>query len=173
MTQGTLEHQRNDGIHIETVVDHLDRLENFPAEIGEYLRQQPVETLVFRPSADTWSIVEILGHLIVFDARWGNRMRQMLSADAVRFVAMEAEYAVQRFGFQNKQAGDLLGGFTARRAEMVVFLRGLRTAHLMRTGSHPVKGTISVVDAIATLVDNDAIRGCQIRTNLRAYHEAQ
>jgi uncharacterized damage-inducible protein DinB len=156
------------GVH-----EHLDRLAAFPDELRDLLDRQPAEAMTFRPAEDDWSINEILGHLIVFDARWGNRIRQVLSAGEVRFVRMDPHDAVQQFGFQDQQAGDLLAGFADRRAERVAFLRHIDGEDLVRSGTHPEQGTVSIAAAIATLVENDARRRAQVEANLRAYREGR
>jgi uncharacterized damage-inducible protein DinB len=170
MTQTIAPQQQAVPVDLEVVQEHLERLATFPLELAELLKDQPSAALTFHPAADMWSINEILGHMIVFDARWGNRIRQILSADGVRFVIMDANDMVARAGFQAQQGDDLLAGFTSRRAERVRFLQGLNVEQLVRAGTHPNQGTLSVADAIAILVDSDTHRRSQIETNLQAYH---
>ena len=147
----------------------LDLLERFPDKLRQQLEGQPEEALSFRPAPDGWSIAEIVGHLIVFDSRWGHRIRQMLAADDPKFVAADPQAAVQQFEFHSRQVAEMLEGFAERRAERVTFLRTLNPTHLTRTGTDPEGNTVSVEDAIGVLVDNDRARGEQITENLQAY----
>ena len=153
-----------------TVTPDLDRLDAFPDQLRAVLQNQPGAAVQFRPREGAWSIAEILGHLIVFDARWGNRTRQMLAATIPHFIDVTPEEGIQFAGFREQAADKLLDGFAERRHERVAFLRTLGSGSLQRAGIHPRRGQMTIAEAIETIVTNDRERLKQIQENLAAYH---
>lgn len=151
------------------VADELEQLEGFGEQLSRLLEHQDEAAIRFRPRPDMWSIAEILGHLIVFNARWANRIRQMLAAQNPRFINITPEDGLRNTGLYNQEPSRLLQSFAERRQDSVDFLRTLTADHLSRTGTLPGHGSITINDAINTLVANDEERMEQIRENLAVY----
>ena len=147
---------------------HVDALAAFPEQLKRQLEGLSDAALCFRPSADAWSIVEIVGHITDVDAVWPGRVRQMLSADNPQLQSVNNEVVRQR-DYQNKQIGFLLITLAERRAEFVELLRMLRPSQLVRPGLHPTRGPITVADAPAALADHDRGHAAQIAANLEAF----
>ncbi len=152
----------------EPINTQLDRLAGFPAELQQRLQGLSDEALRFRPTPESWSIVEILGHLTDVDAVWPARVRQMLAAENPTLVRVDNDLVRQR-DYQHKQVGTLLTTLAERRAEFVALMRSLRPAQLARTGIHPTRGPITVAGAIAALADHDRQHREQIEANLAAF----
>lgn len=148
---------------------HLDALAAFPEALKRRVQGLDEGALRYRPTADAWSAVEIVGHIMDVEALWAGRIRHMLGAEHPSFPPYDRDEIVRQQEFQNKQPGGLLITFAERRAELVDFLRGLRPAQLARTGVHPTRGPISVADSIAILEDHDRAHAEQIAANLAAY----
>jgi uncharacterized damage-inducible protein DinB len=149
----------------------IDELAAFPAALKAQLQGLSDAALRFQPSPDSWSIVEIVGHMADVDAIWPGRVRQMLSTDNPQLARVDNSIVRQR-DYQNKQLSFLLITLAERRAEFVELLRVLRPAQLERTGQHPTSGPITVADAVATLADHDHRHHEQIAANLAAFERA-
>lgn len=155
-------------IDLAQVRAQLDTLAAFPP----LLRQQTVglndTALRFVPTPQSWSIVEIVGHLIDIDALMQGRIGQMISRDNPAFERFDPDEMVRRRDYRNKQLSLLLTTFAEQRATMVAELRYLQAPGLARTGVSAIRGPQTVADLIALLVRHDAEHSAQIAANLAA-----
>jgi len=154
----------------DTVKSQIDLLAAFPEQLKRQLQGLEEAALRFRPAADEWSIMEIVGHIIDVATLWPGRTRQMLATDSPTLAAVDPTWVRQR-DYHNKQPGFLLTTLAEQRAEYVEFLRVLRPAQLARAGMHPTRGQLTVEQGIAALVDHDRIHSDQIAANLAAYRQ--
>jgi len=58
---------------------YLDAAEKSPKQIAAAVSGLKDKTLRYKPSADKWCILEILGHLADIEIVYGYRLRQMLA----------------------------------------------------------------------------------------------
>jgi uncharacterized damage-inducible protein DinB len=149
----------------------VDALAAFPQELKQQLQGLSDAALRFRSTPESWSIVEIVGHMTDVDAIWPGRVRQMLSADNPELPRVDNDMVRQR-DYQSKQIEFLLITLAERRAEFVELLRSLRPAQLARPGQHPTRGPITVAGAAAALADHDRGHREQIAANLAALERA-
>jgi DinB superfamily len=63
----------------EELKKHLDAVEKSPKEIAAAVSGLPDKVLRYKPSADKWCVLEILGHLADIEIVYGYRVRQMLA----------------------------------------------------------------------------------------------
>ncbi len=124
---------------------------------------------------DTWSPVDVVGHLIDGeDTDWMTRTRIIMAGGPEpRFEPF------QRFGHQERTRGktldELLEEFSARRQENVATLRGfgLTPEQQRMTGIHPEFGRVTLEEMLATWVAHDLDHLIQIaRVMARRYTEA-
>jgi hypothetical protein len=154
----------------DSIKTQIDLLAAFPEQLKRQLAGLDEAALHFRPAPDEWSILEIVGHMIDVGALWPGRTRQMLATDNPTLAAVDPAWVRQR-DYHNKQPGFLQITLAEQRAEYVEFLRVLRPAQLSRTGVHPTRGTLTVEQGIAALVDHDRIHSEQIAANLAAFQQ--
>lgn len=150
-------------------------LERTPATLGALLGglSEPWTTATEGP--DTWSPVDVVGHLIDGeDTDWMTRTRIILAGGPEpRFEPFH------RSGHQERTRGKtldvLLEEFAVRRRENVVTLRsfGLTPEQLRMTGIHPEFGLVTLEEMLATWVAHDLDHLMQIaRVMARRYTEA-
>jgi hypothetical protein len=154
----------------DSVKSQIDLLAAFPEQLKRQLQGLDDAALRFRPAADEWSIMELVGHIIDVGTLWPGRTRQMLATDNPTLAAVDPTWVRQR-DYHNKQLGFLLITLAEQRAEYVEFLRILRPAQLARAGIHPTRGPLTVEQGIAALADHDRIHSEQIAANLAAYRQ--
>src|SRR5690349_1571598 len=85
----------------------LDSLAAFPEELKQQLQGLSDAALRFRPAPESWSIIEIVGHINDVGAIWPGRVRQMLSTDNPELARVDNDVVRQR-DYQSKQLGALL-----------------------------------------------------------------
>ena len=154
----------------DSVKSQIDLLAAFPEQLKRQLQGLDDAALRFRPAADEWSIMELVGHIIDVGTLWPGRTRQMLATDNPTLAAVDPTWVSQR-DYHNKQLGFLLITLAEQRAEYVDFLRILRPAQLARAGIHPTRGQLTVDQGIASLADHDRLHSEQIAANLAAYRQ--
>jgi hypothetical protein len=150
----------------------IDVLAAFPEQLKRQIQGLDDAALRYRPAADQWSIIEIVGHIIDVGALWPGRTRQMLASENPALAAVDPSWVRQR-DYQNKQPSFLLITLAEQRAEYVEFLRMLRPGQLARTGIHPTRGSLTVAQGIAALADHDRGHSEQIAATLAAYRQAK
>ena len=132
-------------------------LGRMPAVLDALLRDLP-DTWTLRNEGDrTWSPFDIVGHLIHGERTdWMPRVRTVL-----QFGESRPFEAFDRLGHERdsagKSLGELLDEFSRLRSESLSELRALnlRDKDLERRGRHPVFGTVTLSQLLATWADHD------------------
>ena len=154
----------------DSVKSQIDLLAAFPEQLKRQIAGLDDAALRFRPAPDEWSIMELIGHIIDVGTLWPGRTRQMLATDNPTLAAIDPNWVRQR-DYYNKQPEFLLISLAEQRAEYLEFLRVLRPAQLARPGVHPTRGSLTVEQGIAALVDHDRLHSEQIAANLAAFRQ--
>ncbi len=132
-------------------------LERTPAVLRAQLEGLPDAWLDAREGPDTFSVRDVLGHLVDGeDVDWIPRMEILLEHGESRpFTPFDRFAFRERFGTLG--GGELLDAFAARRAASLARLDGfgLAPADLSRTGTHPEFGRVTLGQLLATWVAHD------------------
>jgi DinB family protein len=146
-----------------------------PAVLDTLLRDLP-DTWTLRNEGDhTWSAFDIVGHLIHGERTdWMPRVRTVL-----QFGESRPFESFDRLGHmrdsEGKSLGQLLDEFSRLRSESLSELRGLNLQNedLERRGRHPVFGTVTLSQLLATWADHDLTHLHQIsRVMAHQYRDA-
>lgn len=151
----------------------ISLLTGTPAALNALLRDLP-ETWTFRNEGEnTWSVFDVIGHLINSEHNnWIPRARMVLE-----FGETQAFEPFDRLGHvresQGKPLGLLLDEFARLRSENLGKLRALnlRPEDLERRGQHPALGAVTLSQLLATWAAHDLthlhqisrIMACQYR----------
>ncbi len=132
-------------------------LSRTPQVLRVLLSDLPVDWLSGNEGRDTWSPIDVLGHLIHGeDTDWIPRARIILTeGEAKPFEPFDRRAQFVRFaGFSLAQLLDL---FETRRAENLAILREwtLGERELARKGIHPDFGSVTLRELLATWVTHD------------------
>ena len=141
--------------HLETTVALLRRT---PGALDALLRGLPLEWTTRNEGDGTWSAIEIVGHLAHAEiTNWMPRVRWLLEyAESQPFPPFD------RTGFkklvEGRELGAVLDDFTRLRAQSLAALAelNLQLEDLARTGRHPVFGTVTMSQLLATWAAHDA-----------------
>lgn len=139
----------------------LDRtialLERTPATLAALLTDLPNEWVRAQEGPETFSPYDVVGHLIHGEKTdWIARARIVLELGESRPFDRYDRFAQFRAS-AGKSLGELLEEFAARRRENLDTLRGWRLGpeQLARRGTHPVLGTVTLEQLLATWAVHD------------------
>jgi hypothetical protein len=135
----------------------LTVLERTPHTLRAMLHGLGPEWIDATEGPDTWSPYTIVGHLIHGERTdWIPRSQIILAQGAKRHFAPFDRLAQFRES-EGKSLAELLDEFSVLRAENVVMLKGwqLSDEQLALEGKHPVFGTVTLRQLLATWVAHD------------------
>lgn len=132
-------------------------LEQTPASVRELLRNLPPRWLTFQEDPSAWSPLTVLIHFIHNErANWISRARVILSDDDLRQFPPFRQLP-ENAKEEGRSIGELLKEFARLRDENLAELRefDLEASDFDRQALHPVLGTVTLRQLIATWVVHD------------------
>jgi len=146
-----------------------------PAALNALLRDLPEAWTLRNEGEKTWSVFDVVGHLIYAERmNWIPRARMLL-----QFGESRAFEPFDRTGYvresQGKSLGQLLDEFARVRSESLGELRALnlQPEDLARRGRHPAVGVVTLSELLATWAAHDLTHLHQIsRIMAHQYREA-
>jgi hypothetical protein len=146
-----------------------------PATLDALLRGLPNTWVHCNEGKDTWSALDIVGHLICGERTdWMPRVRIILVNGEARPFDPFDRFAQSR-GSQDKSLGQLLDEFARLRSENLASLQalGLQPEDLTRRGRHPALGVVTLSQLLATWAVHDLTHVHQLsRVMAHRYGEA-
>ena len=125
--------------------------------------------LAWRPSADSWCINEVLGHLIEAEQRgFAGRIRHMLEQEHPQFETWDQPAVARARGDCTRDGHDLLRTFEQLRLTSLQLVEQLRHEQLTRAGYHPIVGELTVHDVLHEWVFHDHDHLQQLFDNVKA-----
>jgi len=155
--------------------DTISLLARTPAALNAFLRDLP-ETWTFQNEGEnTWSVFDVVGHLIHAErADWVPRVKILLQfGETKSFDPFDREGHAREI--RGKSLPQLLDIFARVRSENLAELLALnlRQEDLARCGRHPVFGTVTLSALLATWAAHDLTHLHQIsRVMAHQYREA-
>ncbi len=128
-----------------------------PGALNALLRDLPAPWIHANEGEGTWSVFDVIGHLIHGEhTDWIPRARMVLAYGGSRTFAPFDRQAQSRDS-EGKSLHQLLDEFAAARAECLIELRGLNLTEpdLARTGRHPAFGSVTLSQLLATWAAHD------------------
>jgi DinB superfamily len=146
-----------------------------PAALNALLRGLPEEWTLCNEGESSWSVFDIVGHLIHAERTdWMPRARVILESGEGRpFPPFDRMGHVRES--LGKRLPELLDDFARARAENLEALRGLnlQPSDLERRGRHPALGMVTLAQLLATWAVHDLTHLHQVsRVMARQYGEA-
>jgi DinB superfamily len=135
---------------------HLEAAERSPKEIAAAVSGLSPQVLRYKPSADKWSILEILGHLADIEIVYAYRLRQMLADKKPVIAPMDQDEWAKHLGYLEIPAPELVALYGLNRHHNLRLLCRLKPADLEKSAFHPeYRRDVTV----ATLVEKMAGHG--------------
>lgn len=110
------------------VAASIAALESNPAAIAILARAMPTEAVRWRPTADDWSVLEVINHLADEEREdFRTRLAFVLSpGDAIPPPNRPADWVIER-GYNTRDLAESLARFERERRQSLAWLRGLTT----------------------------------------------
>jgi hypothetical protein len=140
-----------------SLAESIEILSRTPTALNALLQGLPDLWVRCNEGADTWSPLDIMGHLISGERTdWMPRVRIILESGEARPFDPFDRFAQLKEN-QNKSMEQLLDDFVRLRAANLAELRRLNLSHgdLTRRGRHPELGVVTLSELLATWVVHD------------------
>jgi hypothetical protein len=161
---------------MEHSLDHtIALLARTPAALDALLRDLPEEWTLRNEGENTWTVFDVVGHLIYADrADWMPRARRILKFGETKpFDPFDRQGHLREC--EGKSLVQLLDEFKEVRHGRLNELRGLNLAHsdLRLRGRHPALGVVTLSELLATWAAHDMTHLHQIsRVIAHQYRES-
>lgn len=145
-------------------------LEQTPIIIEKILQSATEKQMQWKPSADRWSISEVLAHLADAEVKaFRERIELMSKSNSVRVVPYDQEAAYKEGRYSQGKAREHLHNFCHERDRSLSLLRYTPLAILARTADHPTAGKITANDLMNEWAFHDLGHIRQIAELFRAH----
>jgi hypothetical protein len=148
------------------------RLEDLPATLRRLLAGASADALTFREAPETWTAIEVLGHLADGELHdWMPRVGIIMSARGdKRFTPFDRERGLPRYSAEG--VASALDDFERLRRESLNALDGLQIqdTDLDREGLHPTFGPVTLRQLLACWITHDYAHVAQISRLLTRHY---
>lgn len=115
-----------------------------------------------RPSADSWSIVEVVAHLGDTEERSHQRVQRMLNEDNPLLEGYDEQVLAAERRYHEMDLGEALERFKAERAAQLATLGALDADGWARPAVHNEFGPLTVASLTAVMLAHDAVHLAQV-----------
>jgi len=119
-------------------------LEQTPMILEKLLLAVPPEMLEWKPSAERWSVSEVLRHLAETEETFRERTRRMIEEDLPFLESYDQNASHAAGNYSGRPAREQLKRFCHKRDRALAWLRYLPAGLATRTGRHAELGQITV-----------------------------
>jgi hypothetical protein len=138
------------------LVDHLlQRLAAGPARIAHAAARLSVEEKRTSQPEGEWTAADILAHIRASDDILTFRLYAVLARDNPPLAAYDERNWAEVAGYAHSDFGASLQVYSLCRAELVDMLRGVALEDWQRTGVHELKGSLTLLDILTSLVEHE------------------
>lgn len=145
----------------------IGRLERFEPVLPGVVQVFSSEDARWKPDESSWSILEIVCHLVdeeVEDFR--TRVLSTLEDPARPWPAIDPQGWAERRGYQSQNLHAKVIEFVELRGESITLLREVTSPDWSRVYKHPIIGDISAADMLSNWCAHDALHLRQISRRL-------
>jgi hypothetical protein len=141
----------------------IDRLERFPVVLTALCGALTSEQARWRARPDTWSLLEVVGHLEEEERRdFRPRLESTLRAPAEAWAPIDPLAWVREHAYQQRELVELLREFALERARSVLWLRELAAPDWDAAHEHPRLGRLRAGDLLTAWTVHDALHLRQV-----------
>ena len=144
----------------------IDRLAAAPGRFAEMLsRLEDADSVTVAPEGE-WSPEQVMAHVRAANDILEPRMYQILVRDATPLIGFDESRWQQVAGYASLPVTDLLHTMMLKRKELIHALRGLAPEDWERTGTHEVRGPMTVLDIARQIADHEDEHLAQIAATI-------
>jgi hypothetical protein len=109
------------------------------------------------PPEGEWSAAQVMAHMAGAEHLWLERLHRLLREPNPRIKPGPTEKSSQvQAQLMDGSLADNLDTFNTARGEIVSLLMGLSLRDWERTGTHDIRGEVTIADVVEAIVDHDA-----------------
>jgi hypothetical protein len=116
---------------------NVEAAEASPKNVAMATSGLPDKVLRYKPSADKWCILEVLGHLADIEIVYAYRIRQMLADQNPVIAPMDQNAWAHKLGYMQSNAPELIAAYGLNRHGNIQLLRRVRLEDLAKSAFHP------------------------------------
>ncbi|MBL8765006.1 MAG: DinB family protein [Phycisphaerae bacterium] len=132
----------------------IERYERGAGEPARYIAGLTREQLDAFPVPGTWSIRQIVVHVLDSDLIATHRMRRIVAEDRPLLIGYDETLFAQRMGYAREDLGVVCRLFALNREWTSSLLRRLPDADFARVGVHNQRGLLSLGEMVRLYVDH-------------------
>lgn len=124
-----------------------DELQDYMAlfvALKDTVDEMPHDLLMKRPEQDTWSIKELICHLVDTELVTVTRMKSVIAEDNPTLMKFNREKWAEKLNYMEWDLKENILLFGLSRSTMAGILNNLPAAAWKRTGNHEEKGTLTL-----------------------------
>lgn len=129
---------------IDEAAETMKTLRAIPPVLRALVSPLDAEQARRRPSADEWSVVEVVAHMRDVEQHAVQRVRRMLTEDTPHLPAFDHEEYVRSGNYADLPLGSTLDEYVELRRSHLDVLAGLDPDGWQRPGHHEVHGPVTV-----------------------------
>lgn len=133
---------------------HLDDAEKGPKNLAGAVSGLSDKVLRYKPSADKWCILEIIGHLADTELIQGYRLRQMMADQKPVIAPIDQDAWAKNLGYLEASPAELVAQYGLNRHHNLRLLRRLKPQELSRSAWHPERNADVNLESIVTMFAN-------------------
>lgn len=107
-----------------------------------------------RPGPGTWSIAELVAHVLDTDLVLTDRMKRILAENEPTLLAFDENAWVERLGYQGMRVEEAVNLLAANRHWMTQVLRCCAEGDFARAGNHTERGRQTLAEVLSTVVNH-------------------
>ena len=131
---------------MELSVSALSRLSYQYLSIAELISDVDDSRIHLHPSPGKWSIHDNIAHLARYNIVFQERMQKILKEESPAFDRYTEETDDAFPSWQKKSRGELLESISTERKKITLMSSSLRSEELVRAGTHPRFGKLTIID---------------------------
>jgi hypothetical protein len=135
---------------------HVRCLKDTPTALENLVALATPENLLWKPSADRWSICEVINHLTdVEKLAVGLRAKRIVEEDLPLFVDYDREARYREGAYANDDGGLALENFRKARNASLCWLEKMKPSDWKRRGIHHVVGEVDLSQILSLWAFHD------------------
>ncbi len=152
----------------------LYQMERNGLAITWLVRDMSEEQAKWRPDPDSWSILEVMYHLIDEEREdFRQRLNYLLNMPGEPFPSIDPQGWPAERQYNDRDLMTAIKTFINERARSIDWMRKLQTPNWENTTDHPELGTLSAADMFASWVRHDHLHLRQLNEILMAWGEKE
>lgn len=144
-----------------------------PQLVAAALAGATLEAQNYHPAEDKWSVRQLVAHLADSELEASVRFRFILAEDNPQLTASDQNAWAQRLKYSDEDPQESLELFRHLRRRNYELLKDLDAETFLRSGNHPKRGTVTLLDLLRIYAKHAEKHAQQIRAARQAYENSR